>query len=80
VTAHGAPLKRVKPDSAGAGTGVAAGNVNKKTGNGPVTSSKKPLDMTLATAMALASVNGTLPASKIVDRMSAAADEDDDAD
>jgi len=42
VTAHGAPLKRVKPE--------ATSTPGKKSS---VTSSKKPLDMTLATAMAL---------------------------
>ena len=74
VTAHGAPLKRVKPDAAG--TGVSG----KKSGSGsliPGSANKKPLDMTLATAMALASVNGALQNNNVAHGLVASDEEDD---
>lgn len=74
VTAHGAPLKRVKPETTGGG-----GSGGKKTGIGmPMSSSKNPLDMTLATAMAMASVNGDLARSKVGHHRVMTSEEEDD--
>jgi hypothetical protein len=74
VTAHGAPLKRVKPE-----TTLTSG---KKSGNG-MASAKKPLDMSLATAMAMAGgssvgLNGDSIGNQVAHRVATSEDDEND--